>query len=68
MNHEKPKLRSSTLFYVLIFIVSLGVGGLLMYFTHQGLVPGGYLLLGGLLLACIVVHLFMHRGHGRNRD
>lgn len=56
------KKQISTPIYVLVFLVSLGIGGFLMVHEHQAHIPGGVLLLGGFLLICITMHLFMHAG------
>lgn len=42
----------------------LAVGAVLLIFDHRAHIGGNTLLLGGLLLACVVMHLFMHGGHG----
>ncbi len=42
----------------------LGVGAVLMIFDHRAHIAGNNLVLGGLLLACVVMHFFMHGGHG----
>jgi hypothetical protein len=71
MNQGKPKREKhlSTPVYVLVFLVSLGIGGFLMVHEHQAHIPGGVLLLGGFLLVCITMHLFMHAGgHGHSHS
>ncbi len=64
MIQGKPahKKQIPTPIYVLVFLVSLGIGGFLMVLGHQAYIPGGVLLLGGFLLICITMHLFMHAG------
>lgn len=56
------KKKIPTPIYVLVFLVSLGIGGFLMVHEHQAHIPGGVLLLGGFLLICITMYLFMHAG------
>lgn len=45
-------------------IVFLVIGGLLMAYEHRVHLLGGNLLPILLLLVCIGMHFFMHRGHG----
>lgn len=45
-------------------LVFLGVAAVLLIFDHRAHIGGNNLLLGGLLLGCMVMHLFMHGGHG----
>jgi len=47
-----------------IFYGFLAIAAFALYFEHQAHIPGDYLLLGGLLLVCVVMHSFMHAGHG----
>lgn len=71
MSQDNPKHKKqiSTPLYVLVFLVSLGIGGFLMIHEHQAHIPGGVLLLGGFLLICITMHLLMHAGgHGRSHS
>jgi hypothetical protein len=42
----------------------MAVGAVLMIFDHRAHIAGNNLVLGGLLLACVLMHLFMHGGHG----
>jgi hypothetical protein len=42
----------------------LAVGAVLLIFDHRENIAGNSLVLGGLLLACALMHLFMHRDHG----
>ncbi len=42
----------------------LGIALVLLVFDHRAHIAGNDLLLGGLLLGCVVMHLFMHGGHG----
>jgi hypothetical protein len=53
----------------LALLVFLAIGGLLLFSEHQAHVLGAAVWL--LPLVCIVMHMFMHRGHGghgqRNR-
>lgn len=71
MIQEKPpyKKKIPTPIYVLVFLVALGIGGFLMVHEHQAHIPGGVLLLGGFLLICITMHLFMRAGgHGHSHS
>ena len=45
-------------------LVFLGIGAVLLIFDHRAHIAGNNFLLGGLLLVCAVMHLFMHGGHG----
>ena len=45
-------------------LVFLGVGTVLLIFDHRAHIAGNNLVLGGLLLVCVLMHLFMHGGHG----
>jgi hypothetical protein len=42
----------------------LAVGAVLLIFGHRAHYPESNLALGGLLLACVLMHLFIHGGHG----
>jgi len=44
-------------------VVFLGVVTFLLILEHRAHIPGDYLVLGGLLLVCLGMHFFMHRGH-----
>lgn len=59
---SKPGAPSSR--FKFIFYGFVTIAGFLLYYEHQAHIPGDYLLLGGLLLVCIVMHSFMHGGHG----
>ena len=48
----------------LALIVFLAVGALLLGYEHRVHVFSSDGLLIGLLIACLAMHLFMHRGHG----
>lgn len=48
----------------IILLTFLVIGGLLLVYEHRAHVFGGNGLLIGLLVACIVMHVFMHGGHG----
>lgn len=48
----------------IILLTFLVIGGLLLVYEHRIHVFGGNGLLIGLLAACIVMHVFMHGGHG----
>lgn len=45
-------------------LVFLGTVGFLLGYEHRAHIPGGYWLLGGLFLACLLMHRFMHGDHG----
>ena len=45
-------------------IISLGIAALLLGFEHRIHIFAGNGFLALLLLACVVLHLFMHGGHG----
>lgn len=45
-------------------IVSMGIAALLLGFEHRVHIFTGNWFLGLLLLACVVMHFFMHGGHG----
>ena len=45
-------------------IISLGIAALLLGFEHRVHIFAGNGFLGLLLLACVVMHFFMHGGHG----
>ncbi len=47
--------------FLLAFLI---IGGVLLAYEHRIHVFSGNGLLIGLLAACIVMHLFMHGGHG----
>lgn len=42
----------------------LAVGAVLLIFDHRAHIAGNNLVLSGLLLACVLMHLFMHGDHG----
>ncbi|MBW4963826.1 DUF2933 domain-containing protein [Sulfitobacter sp. CW3] len=44
--------------------ISLGIAALLLGFEHRVHIFAGNGFLGLLLLACVVMHFFMHGGHG----
>lgn len=54
-------VRSRTGIALLVF---LGIGAFLLGYEHRAHIPAGYLFLGGLLLLCVLMHRFMHGGHG----
>ena len=63
-NKPAPLRFALTLTYIVVFLGAIVVGGYLMTHQHQAHIPGVYLLLGALLLACITMFLFM-RGGGK---
>ncbi|HEY9093040.1 DUF2933 domain-containing protein [Parasphingorhabdus sp.] len=64
-NKPAPRRFALTLTYIVVFLGAIVVGGYLMTHQHQAHIPGLYLLLGALLLACITMFLFMRGGrHG----
>ena len=46
------------------FLAILGVAAVLLVIDHWSHIAGSDLALGGLLLACLAMHLFMHGSHG----
>jgi hypothetical protein len=62
-NHEPQGgfIRSRTGIALLVF---LAVAALLLAYEHRVHLLTGNLGIGLLLAACVVVHLFMHGGHG----
>ena len=48
----------------LVLIAFLTIGAVLLVFEHRAHIPGSYWLLGGLLALCVLMHRFMHGGHG----
>ena len=48
----------------MVFVFFLGIAGLLLVLEHSEHIFTGDGILIGLLLICIVMHLFMHGGHG----
>lgn len=45
-------------------LVVIAIAALLLIFDHWTHIAQSNLLLGGLLLACLAMHLFMHGSHG----
>lgn len=45
-------------------LIAFGIGALLLGFEHRVHIFAGNGFLVLLLLGCVVMHLFMHRGHG----
>lgn len=62
MNHEQVSRGSHWLQDRFVLIVFLAFAGLLFFTNQLRFLP---LLL---LLACPLMHLFMHRGHGNHND
>jgi len=60
-NHDKSYWKSRTGITVIVF---LAIAALLLGYEHRIHIFVGDWLLGALLLGCIVMHLFMHGGHG----
>jgi hypothetical protein len=48
----------------IVLLVFLGIAGFLLLYEHRAHIPGDYWLLGGLLAFCVLMHGFMHGGHG----
>lgn len=46
------------------FLVVLAIAALLLIFDHWTHIAQSNLVLGGLLLACLAMHFFMHGSHG----
>ncbi len=68
--HERrtPETRfwRSPVGYVLMCF--LAVTGILLAFEHRAHILSGDGFLVALLVACVVMHLFMHGGHGGHSD
>lgn len=58
---QQPFLKSRSGIALVLFVA---IAGFLLLFEHRAHIPGDYYLLGGLLGFCVVIHLFMHGGHG----
>lgn len=61
-NSEPPGLLRSR--WGIGLLVVIAVAALLLVFDHWTHIAESNLLLGGLLLACLAMHLFMHGSHG----
>ena len=61
-NKPAPRRFALTLTYIVVFLGAVVIGGYLMTHQHQAHIPGVYLLLGVLLLACITIFLFVRGG------
>ena len=61
-NKPAPRRFALTLSYIVVFLGAVVIGGYLMTHQHQAHIPGLYLLLGIVLLACIPMFLFMRGG------
>ena len=48
----------------IVLLAFLATIGFLLLFEHRAHIPGDYWLLGGLLVACLLMHGLMHGGHG----
>jgi len=48
----------------IVLLVFLGIGAFLLLYEHRAHIPGDGWLLGGLLVLCVLMHGFMHGGHG----
>lgn len=70
MSNKTPPagLRFWSLRSGIVFLVFIGIGGFLMYHEHRAHIPGGFWLLIGLLGACVLMHVFMHGGHGHGQS
>ncbi len=66
--HLSSQPGASSSRFKLVLYGFLAIAGFLLYYEHQAHIPGDYLLLGGLLLVCIIMHSFMHGGHGASQD
>lgn len=58
---QKPLMKTRAGVSLIAF---LAVIGFLLLFEHRAHIPGNYLVLGVLLAGCMIIHLFMHGGHG----
>ena len=54
-------LKSRTGAALIVFVVPTTV---LLLLEHRAHIPGNYWLLGGFLVLCLLMHGFMHGGHG----
>lgn len=65
MKHRHSELRAFLRSrWGLASVAVLGVAALLLVFDHWTHLAESNLVLGGLLLACLAMHLFMHGSHG----
>lgn len=55
-------LKSRTGAALIVFVV---LASLLLILEHRAHIPGNYWLLGGFLVLCLLMHGFMHGGHGK---
>ena len=67
-NKPAPRRIALTLTYIVVFLGAVVIGGYLMTHQHQAHIPGLYLLLGIVLLACITMFLFMRGGGKRSSN
>lgn len=58
---QKPFMKTRAGFTLIVFLAAIGF---LLLFEHRAHIPGNYLFLGLLLAGCMIIHLFMHGGHG----
>lgn len=67
-NHPSPEERSGggspSLRFGLVLLGFLAIAGALLFTEHRAHVLGALIWLP--LLACPLMHIFMHRGHGRH--
>lgn len=72
MTTERPSPRDSRLVSGVNVLITafLAVAAFFLWTEHRAHLLGAlpYLLLLGLLLGCVFMHLFMHKGHGRGSD
>lgn len=61
-NKSASRRIALALAYIIVFLGAVAMGGYLMTHQHQAHIPGVYLLLGVLLLACITIFLFVRGG------
>lgn len=52
----------------MVLIAFLAVAGFLMAYEHRVHIFSGNGIIIGLLALCVVMHLFMHHGHGGHGD
>ena len=67
-NKSAPRRFALTLSYIVVFLGAVVIGGYLMTHQHQAHIPGVYLILGLVLLACIPMFLFMRGGRNQSSN
>lgn len=65
-NSEQKGIRAFLSFrFGVVLLGFLAIVGVLLIFERRAHIPGDDWLLIGLLAACLLMHGFMHGGHGR---